>query len=88
MNQPKFSEVLRAAAAGIRRTVAGRYQQAFTQAQGGGYGAGMGRTYSAGEYEAENASYRALEAQANMLDSMAELYEKYEQSTADRDSDG
>jgi hypothetical protein len=78
MKQPKFSEVLRAAAKGLRQVYStqARYPQMY---QDSNYGQSGSRFYGPGQLEAENASYREGEAKAAMFDSIAELYEKYEQ---------
>jgi hypothetical protein len=80
VNQPKFSEVLRAAATGLRKVYS--QQSRYGGSQQNLYGSmQLSRVYGPGELEAENASYREGEAKAAMLDSMAELYEKYEGGT-------
>ncbi len=78
MNKPKFSEVLRSAAQGLRRVYSD--QNRFGSQLSGAYsGQGLTRVYGPGALEAENASYREGQAKAAMFDAIAELYEKYEQ---------
>lgn len=76
--RPKFSEVLRAAANGLRKVYStqNRYPQMYQQ---GPSRQNYSRVYGPGEMEAENAAYLAGEAKAAMFDSLAELYERYGQ---------